>query len=78
VLGANCPVILPSRSDSDENKFYSIVAGCCLHRRCSVMGFQILTINPGSTSTKVAWFDDDKFGLEGFSGARCCNAVTVS
>jgi len=26
VLGANCPVILPSRSDSDENKFYSIVA----------------------------------------------------
>jgi len=21
VLGANCPVILPSRSDSDENKF---------------------------------------------------------
>jgi len=24
------------------------------------MGFQILTINPGSTSTKVAWFDDDK------------------
>jgi len=26
VLGANCPVVLPSRSDSDENKFYSIVA----------------------------------------------------
>jgi phosphate butyryltransferase len=26
VLGARCPVVLPSRSDSDENKFYSLVA----------------------------------------------------
>ncbi len=22
------------------------------------MGFQVLAINPGSTSTKVGWFDD--------------------
>ncbi|WP_018963106.1 phosphate acyltransferase [Coprothermobacter platensis] len=30
ILGANCPVVLPSRSDTDENKFFSLAAALAL------------------------------------------------
>lgn len=70
-LGVQIPYIILSRADSEEAKINS-VALCCIfaERRESVVQeeapavdtdgeiYKILTVNPGSTSTKVALFEN--------------------
>ena len=63
ILGAAAPVVMTSRSEPPSAKLYATALG--MPRRperliaCEVSMFRILVINPGSTSTKIAEYEDE-------------------
>ncbi len=58
VAGASIPIVVTSRSDDAESKMYSIALAALLVSE-GEMKYSILAINPGSTSTKIAVFEND-------------------
>ncbi len=57
VLGAMITIVLVSRSDPPESKFLSMALACIISGGMSNM-YRILVVNPGSTSTKIAVFEN--------------------
>ncbi len=74
VVGASAPVIVTSRSDSAITKLYSIALGVLHARRggddasgpvqsprpSPGKTYRIVVVNPGSTSTKIALFENER------------------
>ena len=75
-VGIKAPYVISSRSDPERSKVDSIALACiyadCLHREAAAASaapsptavtgpiHRILTINPGSTSTKLSLFENDR------------------
>ncbi len=58
VTGASIPIVVTSRSDDAESKMYSIALAALLVSE-GKMKYSVLAINPGSTSTKIAVFENN-------------------
>ena len=72
IVGAKAPIILTSRADNEETKLNSIALGVLMAQKLvdNIGGLKwkiyskYLTINPGSTSTKIAVFDNEDLVFE--------------
>ena len=63
LCGTTAPVVLSSRADTGESKYASLALACvtaAMANKKRHRAMKILVINPGSTSTKMAIFDDDR------------------
>ncbi len=74
LVGTSAPVVLTSRSDSHESKLNAIALAALVasqlknkylkFREELKMGYKLLIINPGSTSTKIGVYEDENQILE--------------
>jgi len=62
IVGSKVPIVLASRSATAEEKYLSLVLSVASTQRQkeeTLMNYKILAINPGSTSTKIAVYENE-------------------